>query len=56
MAMSLKKHAALPASKAHGPGRVKGMKAGGPTSADMKKYGRGMAKVMNQRSPTRGRG
>ena len=28
---------------------AKKMKAGGPTSLDMKKYGRGMAKVMNQR-------
>ena len=34
---------------------VKKMKAGGPTSMDMKKYGRGMAKVMNQRQSVRGR-
>ena len=54
MAMTLKKHAALPASKAHGPGRVKNMRAGGKTNSEMKKYGRGMAKVMNQRSPMRG--
>ena len=27
------------------------MKAGGKTNADMLKYGRNMAKVMNQRSP-----
>jgi hypothetical protein len=33
--------------------KAKKMKAGGPTSMDMKKYGRGMAKVMNQRSPVR---
>jgi hypothetical protein len=33
----------------------KKMKAGGPTSMDMKKYGRGMAKVMNQRQSVRGR-
>ena len=32
---------------------AKKMKAGGPTSMDMKKYGRGMAKVMNQKSPVR---
>ena len=32
----------------------KGMRAGGKTNSDMKKYGRGMAKVMNQRSPMRG--
>jgi len=29
-------------------------RAGGKTNAEMKKYGRGMAKVMNQRSPMRG--
>ena len=34
---------------------VKKMKAGGKTNLDMKKYGRGMAKVMNQRSAGRGR-
>ena len=46
----LKEHADKPASKAH-----KGLKNGGKTSLDMKKYGRGMAKVMNQRSSGRGR-
>jgi len=46
----LKKHADMPAGKAH-----KGLKAGGKTNLDMKKYGRGMAKVMNQRSSGRGR-
>ena len=30
------------------------MKAGGKTNSEMKQYGRGMAKVMNQRSPVRG--
>lgn len=34
---------------------AKGMKAGGPTSMDMKKMGRNMARVMNQRSTGRGR-
>jgi hypothetical protein len=34
---------------------TKKMKKGGPTSIDMKKYGRGMAKVMNQRQSVRGR-
>ena len=53
MASKLEKHAALPASKAHGPGRVKNMRAGGKTNSDMKKVGRNMAKVMNQRSPGR---
>ncbi len=48
----LEKHAELPASKAHGPGRVN-LRAGGKTNAEMKKYGRNMAKVMNQRSPVR---
>ena len=33
---------------------AKKMRAGGKTNSDMKKYGRGMAKVMNQRSPMRG--
>ena len=33
---------------------VKKMRAGGKTNTEMKKYGRGMAKVMNQRSPMRG--
>jgi hypothetical protein len=32
---------------------AKKMKAGGKTNADMLKYGRGMAKVVNQRSPGR---
>ena len=31
----------------------KNMRAGGKTNSEMKKYGRGMAKVMNQRSPMR---
>lgn len=33
---------------------TKNMRAGGKTNSEMKKYGRGMAKVMNQRSPMRG--
>jgi hypothetical protein len=51
--MTLKEHAKLPASKAHGK-NAKGFRAGGKTNSDMKKYGRGMAKVMNQRKPMRG--
>lgn len=35
--------------------RMHGMKKGGVTSADMKKYGRNMARVMNQRSSGRGK-
>ena len=38
--------------KMHG---AKGMKKGGVTSLDMKKYGRNMARVMNQKSSSRGR-
>jgi len=38
-------------SRMHG---TKKMRAGGKTNIEMKKYGRGMAKVMNQRSPMRG--
>ena len=38
-----------------GKGTALKLKKGGVTSADMKKYGRGMAKVMNQRSTGRGR-
>lgn len=34
---------------------VKGMKAGGPTSMDMKRMGRNMARVMNQRGSSRGK-
>ena len=52
--MTLEKHAELPASKAHGKGRIKKMREGGKTNLEMKQYGRNMAKVMNQRSPMRG--
>ena len=38
---------------AHPDPAVKNMHAGGKTNSDMKKYGRNMAKVMNQRSPMR---
>lgn len=31
------------------------LKAGGPTSLDRKKYGKNMARVMNQRGSARGR-
>jgi hypothetical protein len=33
----------------------KGFAKGGKTNLDMKKYGRGMAKVINQRTSSRGR-
>ena len=48
MAMTLKQHAKMPASKAHGP-KAAGFKKGGPTTQDRMKHGRGMAKVMNQK-------
>ena len=35
--------------------RMHGMKKGGVTSLDMKKYGRNMARVMNQKSSSRGK-
>jgi hypothetical protein len=38
--------------KMHG---AKGMKAGGPTSMDMKRMGRNLARVANQRGSSRGR-
>jgi len=47
-AMTLKEHAKMPASKAHGP-KAAGFKKGGKTDADMLKYGRGLAKVANQK-------
>lgn len=40
--------------KAMHPGKpLTKLRAGGKTNAEMKKYGRNMAKVMNQRSPVR---
>ena len=47
--MTLKEHAKLPASKAHGP-KAAGFKKGGPTSPDMMKMGRNMARAMNQKT------
>jgi hypothetical protein len=35
------------------PGKTKTFKAGGVTSSEMKKYGRNVARAMNQRSPVR---
>lgn len=45
---ALRAHAKLPASKAHGP-KAAGYKHGGPTSDDMMKMGRNMARVANQK-------
>ena len=40
--------------KAMHPGKpLTKLRAGGKTNSEMKKYGRNMAKVMNQRSPVR---
>jgi len=53
MKAKLKKHMAK-GKGAHPDADVKKMRAGGKTNSDMKAYGRGMAKVMNQRKPMRG--
>lgn len=51
---ALRAHAKKPASEAHGPGATLrkggavGYKKGGPTSQDMMKSGRNMARVANQ--------
>ncbi len=49
MAMTLKEHAKMPASMAHGK-NAKGFYKGGKTDADMLKMGRGLAKVQNQKT------
>ena len=56
MAMSMRKIARQEVSKHESRMHkgVKKMRAGGKTNSEMKKYGRNMAKVMNQRSPMRG--
>ena len=41
--------------KAMHPGKpLTKLRAGGKTNSDMKKYGRNVAKIMNQRKPMRG--
>jgi hypothetical protein len=50
---ALKAHMSKGMPAAHPDKAVKKMKAGGITSADSKKYGRNMARVMNQRSKTK---
>ena len=52
---ALKAHMAKGMKSAHPDAAVKGMRAGGKTNSDMLKYGRNMAKVMNQRSSGRGK-
>ena len=48
----LKKHMAK-GKGAHPDPAVKGMRAGGKTNSDMLKMGRNLAKVANQKAPTR---
>jgi hypothetical protein len=52
---ALKAHMAKGMKSAHPDAAVKNMRAGGKTNSDMLKYGRNMAKVMNQRSSGRGK-
>ena len=52
---ALKAHMAKGMKTAHPDAAVKNMRAGGKTNSDMLKYGRNMAKVMNQRSSGRGK-
>ena len=51
---ALKEHMAKGIKTAHPDAAAKKMRAGGKTNSDMLKYGRNMAKVMNQRSVGRG--
>jgi hypothetical protein len=52
---ALKAHMAKGMKSAHPDAAVKNMRAGGKTNSDMLKYGRNMAKIMNQRSAGRGK-
>jgi len=52
--MDKMKKVAEKAVKAHEK-RMHGMKKGGVTSLEMKKYGRNLARAMNQRTSSRGR-
>jgi hypothetical protein len=52
---ALKEHMAKGMKTAHPDAAAKKMRAGGKTNSDMLKYGRNMAKVMNQRSSGRGK-
>jgi hypothetical protein len=52
---ALKAHMAKGMKTAHPDAAAKKMRAGGKTNSDMLKYGRNMAKVMNQRSAGRGK-
>lgn len=50
---ALRRHAAKPASEAHGMEKTKKFWKGGKTDADMLKMGRGLAKVNNQKTGMR---
>jgi len=50
---ALKAHMSKGMKAAHPDKNVKNFKAGGVTSMEAKKYGRNMARVMNQRSKTK---
>jgi len=50
---ALKSHMGKGMKAAHPDKAVKGFKKGGITSMDAKKYGRNVARVMNQRSKTK---
>jgi len=52
---ALKEHMAKGIKTAHPDAAAKKMRAGGKTNSDMLKYGRNMAKIMNQRSSGRGK-
>lgn len=47
--MTLKEHAKLPASKAHGP-KAAGFKKGGPTTEDRARLGRNLSRAANQKT------
>jgi hypothetical protein len=48
---ALKAHMAKKGAKAHPDANVKKLRAGGKTNLEMKKLGRNLAKVANQKSP-----
>ncbi len=45
---ALRAHAKKPASEAHG--KAQGFKKGGPTTDDRMKYGKNLARAMNQKT------
>ena len=51
MKAALKAHMAKKGAKAHPDANVKKLRRGGKTNLDMKKMGRNLAKVANQKSP-----